>query len=87
VVVYGLDWVATVPPTVALCNEVFGRDKGTVVFGWVFAAHQIGAAVAASAAGALRTALGDYLVAFLSASALCLVAALITQAVRRPALA
>jgi MFS family permease len=85
VVVYGLDWVATVPPTVALSHEVFGREKGTVVFGWVFAAHQLGAAAAASAAGAIRTALGDYLVAFVSGAALCLVAALVTQAVRRPA--
>jgi len=84
VVVYGLDWVATVPPTVALSNEVFGREKGTVVFGWVFAAHQLGAAAAASAAGAIRTELGDYLVAFVSGAALCLVAALITQAIRRP---
>jgi predicted MFS family arabinose efflux permease len=84
VVVYGLDWVATVPPTVALCHEVFGREKGTVVFGWVFAAHQLGAAAAASAAGFLRTVLGDYLVAFLSAAALCAVAALITQGIRRP---
>jgi MFS family permease len=85
VVVYGLDWVATVPPTVALCHEVFGREKGTVVFGWVFASHQLGAAAAASAAGFLRTQLGDYLVAFLSAAALCAVAALITQGIRRPA--
>jgi MFS family permease len=85
VVVYGLDWVATVPPTVALSNEVFGREKGTVVFGWVFAAHQLGAAAAASAAGAVRTELGDYLVAFLSGAALCVVAALVTQAIRRPA--
>ena len=84
VVVYGLDWVATVPPTVALCHEVYGRERGTVVFGWVFASHQLGAAAAASAAGALRTALGDYLVAFLAAAALCAVAALITQGIRRP---
>ncbi|HEV7657402.1 MAG TPA: MFS transporter [Mycobacteriales bacterium] len=83
VVVYGLDWVATVPPTVALCHELFGREKGTVVFGWVFAAHQLGAAVAASAAGAVRTEFGDYLVAFVSGAALCLVAALITQGIRR----
>jgi len=83
VVVYGLDWVATVPPTVALCNEVYG-ERGPVVFGWVFAAHQFGAALAASAAGYARTALGDYLVAFLAASALCLVAALVTQVVRAP---
>jgi MFS family permease len=84
VVVYGLDWVATVPPTVALANEVFGRDHGPVVFGWVFTAHQLGAAVAASAAGAVRTELGDYVVAFLAAAALCAVAATITQAVRGP---
>jgi predicted MFS family arabinose efflux permease len=84
VVVYGLDWVATVPPTVALTTEVFGRERGPVVFGWVFASHQIGAAIAAVAAGAIRTELGDYLVAFLSAAALCLVAALITQVIRAP---
>ena len=84
VVVYGLDWVATVPPTVALCQEIWGRERGTVVFGWVFAAHQLGAAAAASAAGAARTALGDYLLTFLVAAALCVVAALITQGVRRP---
>jgi len=84
VVIYGLDWVATVPPTVALCTEVFGRERGPIVFGWVFASHQIGAAVAATAAGAVRTALGDYLVAFLAAASLCLVAALITQVVRAP---
>ena len=50
VVIYGLDWVATVPPTVALCRQAFGRS-GTVVFGWVFASHQIGAAIASVAAG------------------------------------
>ena len=81
---YGLDWVATVPPTVALCREHFG-ENGAIVFGWVFASHQIGAALAASAAGFVRTALGDYLVAFLAAAALCAVAALITQLVPRPA--
>jgi sugar phosphate permease len=84
VVIYGLDWVATVPPTVALCTEVYGRERGPIVFGWVFASHQIGAAVAATAAGAIRTALGDYLVAFLAAASLCLIAALITQVVRSP---
>src|SRR5256885_10844731 len=47
---YGLDWVATVPPTVALCREYFGAS-GPVVFGWVFASHQVGAAFAATAAG------------------------------------
>jgi MFS family permease len=73
IVFYGLDWVATVPPTVALCRKEFGAD-GAVVFGWVFASHQIGAAVAASAAGVLRTEVGSYDYAWLLAGLLCLVA-------------
>jgi MFS family permease len=82
VLVYGLDWVATVPPTVALVNEVFGRERGPVVFGWIFAAHQVGAAFAAWAAATVRTATGTYLLAFLVAAGLCAVAAGITQVVR-----
>jgi MFS family permease len=74
IVFYGLDWVATVPPTVALATTVFGKQKGAVVFGWIFAAHQFGAATAAFAAGALRTWLGDYQVTFISAGLLCLIA-------------
>jgi MFS family permease len=84
VLIYGLDWVATVPPTIALTNEVFGRELGPVVFGWVFAAHQLGAALVAWAAASVRTVTGDYLIAFLSAAALCMVAAGITQIVRAP---
>jgi len=71
---YGLDWVATVPPTVALCREHFG-DRGAVVFGWVFASHQVGAAVAASGAGLVRDRLGEYDMAWLIAGALAVVAA------------
>jgi len=74
IVFYGLDWVATVPPTVALAGQVFGKQRGTIIFGWVFAAHQFGAAMAAFAAGALRTWLGDYQVTFVTAGLLCLVA-------------
>ena len=74
IVFYGLDWVATVPPTIALSSGVLGRASGGIVFGWVFASHQLGAAFAASAAGALRTELGDYQVAFISAGLLCLIA-------------
>jgi MFS family permease len=70
---YGLDWVATVPPTVTLCREYFGA-RGAVVFGWVFASHQIGAAVAATAAGMVRDRLGDYDWAWYSAGALALLA-------------
>ncbi len=78
---YGLDWVATVPPTVTLCRELFG-DRGTLVFGWVFASHQIGAGAAAWAAGALRTSLGTYDLAWYGAGALCLVAAGLSLSVR-----
>jgi sugar phosphate permease len=74
VVFYGLDWVATVPPTVRLVADRFGRERVGPVFGWVFAAHQFGGSLAAFGAGALHTWLGDYLVAFMTAGALCLVA-------------
>ncbi|WP_018654768.1 MFS transporter [Actinomadura flavalba] len=86
VIFYGLDWVATVPPTIALTREVFGPSAGTVVFGWVFAAHQLGAAVAASLAGLLRTSLGAYTVAWWGAAVLCLVAAVLSRTIGRPAL-
>ena len=75
VVFYGLDWVATVPPTVRLTGEIFGKANVGIMFGWIFAAHQFGAAFAAFAAGALRNWLGDYQVAFTSAGLLCLLAA------------
>jgi len=74
---YGLDWVATVPPTVTLCREYYG-DRGPVVFGWVFASHQIGAAAAASAAGLLRDQLGTYNAAWYGAGALAVLASLLS---------
>jgi predicted MFS family arabinose efflux permease len=74
-VFYGLDWIATVPPTVRLTGEVFGREKASIVFGWVVAAHQVGAAFAAYTAGALRTSFGSYAPAFIGAGVLCLIAA------------
>ena len=82
VVIYGLDWVATVPPTVALCRQAFG-DVRHVVFGWVFASHQIGAAIASVAAGVARDRTGTYTVAWFSAALLCVVAAVISLRVRR----
>jgi len=81
VVVYGLDWVATVPPTIALCREYFG-DRAAIVFGWVFASHQVGAAFAATAAGLVRDAMGTYTYAWLGGAALCLVATVFSYAVR-----
>jgi MFS family permease len=84
VVVYGLDWVATVPPTAALCREAFG-EAGSVVFGWVFAAHQIGAAVVSVGAGVIRDTTGQYTMAWVGAACLCLVAAFVSTRVGRPA--
>lgn len=82
IVVYGLDWVATVPPTAALCREIFG-DQGTIVFGWVFAAHQIGAAAAALGAGVIRDTFGEYTYAWWGGAALCAIAAVMSVIVRR----
>ena len=82
VVIYGLDWVATVPPTAMLCREVFG-EQGTIVFGWVFASHQIGAALASVGAGIIRDVTGTYTAAWLGAAALCVVAATVSANVRR----
>jgi sugar phosphate permease len=82
IIFYGLDWVATVPPTIALCRNYFGV-KTPVVFGWVFASHQLGAAVAAAGAGWLRDLQGDYDLAFYLASGLCGVAALLCLNVRK----
>ncbi len=72
---YGLDWVATVPPTVRLTADAFGRENVGVMFGWIFASHQIGAALAATFAGTVRTYLGDYIIAFLLSGTICLLAA------------
>ena len=85
VVLYGLDWVATVPPTVALCRQCFGVERAGVVFGWVFASHMIGAGVSAWIAGATREATGSYDVAWIVAGVLCLVAALASALVPRGA--
>ena len=82
VVIYGLDWVATVPPTVALAREVFGKD-GPIVFGWIFAAHQIGAAIAATTAGVVRDSFGSYTPAWLGAAGLCAIAAIVSASISR----
>lgn len=82
IVIYGLDWVATVPPTAALCREAFG-ERGTIVFGWVFASHQIGAAVAALGAGVIRDQLGTYTWAWWGGAALCAIAAVLSVVVRQ----
>jgi sugar phosphate permease len=76
VIFYGLDWVATVPPTLVLSRIVLGPNRGTIVYGWVFVAHQIGASVAALGAAILRVQFGDYAIAFYISAAMCIVAAL-----------
>jgi len=81
VVLYGLDWVATVPPTVALCRECFGVERAGVVFGWVFASHMIGAGVSAWFAGWTRELTGAYDVAWIVAGVLCLAAAVASAVV------
>ena len=75
IVFYGLDWVATVPPTVALCRQHFGPEKAGIVFGWVFASHMVGAGIAASYAGWVRQEAGDYFAAWMTAGGLCIGAA------------
>ncbi len=87
-VFYGLDWVATVPPTVRLTAERFGAERSNVTFGWIFAAHQLGAATAAFGAGASRTELSTYLPALYVAGVACVIAAalVVTLAPSRPRL-
>jgi len=73
IIFYGLDWVATVPPTVLLCRQVLGADKGAVIYGWVFAAHQVGGSIAAFGAALLRVKFGDYASAFYITGILCVI--------------
>lgn len=73
IIFYGLDWVATVPPTVVLCRQVLGPEKGALIYGWVFAAHQIGGALAAYGAAVLRIKFGDYAAAFYITGVMCLI--------------
>ncbi len=82
-VFYGLDWIATVPPTLKLTTDAFGREKAGVVFGWIFMGHQLGAASIAYTAGVIRTSLNTYVPAFMLAGALCLVAAGLALSIHR----
>jgi predicted MFS family arabinose efflux permease len=82
-VFYGLDWIATVPPTLKLATDAFGKDDAPIVYGWVFASHQVGAGIVALGAGIIRTTMGDYRLAFEASGMLCLVAALLALAINR----
>ena len=83
---YGLDWIATVPPTVKIAADRFGREKVGLVFGWVFAGHQLGAATAAYGAGLSRTELSSYLPAFFVAGAFCLLASILAITLKKSGL-
>ena len=77
VIFYGLDWVATVPPTILLCRTVLGPERATVVYGWVFAAHQIGGSIAALGAAVARVKFGDYALAFYTSGIACLLVSMV----------
>jgi hypothetical protein len=81
-VFYGLDWIATVPPTLRLATDAFGPVRAPVMFGWIAAGHQVGAALTALTAGWVRATFGDYQMAFWGSGALCLVAAILALQLR-----
>ncbi|MYT23102.1 MFS transporter, partial [Streptomyces sp. SID7760] len=82
IIFYGLDWVATVPPTIALCREHYGEDSA-IVFGWVLASHQVGAALVAFLGGLARDAFGSYDLVWYASGAMCAMAALMAMVIRR----
>jgi sugar phosphate permease len=84
-ILFGLDYIATVPPTVALVADRFGRRNVGIVYGWVFAAHMVGAALAAWVAGIVRESAGDYSAAFVAAGWVAIVAGVVALGIRRPA--
>jgi len=84
-VFYGLDWIATVPPTVRLTTEAVGVRDAPIAFGWIVASHQIGAGVGALGAGVIRSSLTTYTPAWMVAGAICLLAAVIVLRIGRRA--
>ncbi|MDE2591853.1 MAG: MFS transporter [Actinomycetales bacterium] len=86
IVFYGLDWIATVPPTVELCRRHFGVANSGLIYGWVFASHMVGAAIASAFAGWIRQFQGDYFIAWIVAGVLCLGAAAYSTSLRKPVL-
>src|SRR5207249_1877681 len=83
-VLFGLSFVATVPPTTALTADLFGRRSIAFLFGWIFLAHQVGAALGSLAGGLLYEQTGDYLLAFFSSALACFAAAAMVLAIRSP---
>jgi hypothetical protein len=83
---FGLDWIATIPPTLKLTNQVFGDRDAPIIFGWIAAGHQAGAASAALFAGLVRQIEGGYLYAFVAAGVMALVAAVMSLTIARASL-
>jgi predicted MFS family arabinose efflux permease len=84
IIFFGLDWVATVPPTVRLAADAFGKQSG-IVYGWIFASHQLGAATAAFGGGMLHSLFGDYELTFLLAGAFCITASGLVMMIQKTA--
>ena len=82
-VFYGLDWIATVPPTLKLTTNRFGRLRAPMMFGWIFTGHQLGASLIAFVAGIIRTSSGSYDTAFISSGILCIIAAVMVLFIGR----
>lgn len=82
-VFYGLDWIATVPPTIRLASDFFGKERGAIIYGWVFAAHQVGSGVAAFLGGYFYEIFHSYTMTFISAGVLCIVATLFVLSVKK----
>ena len=80
---YGLDWIATVPPTIGLTRQRFGIQNSAMMYGWMVAAHQVGAAVAAYSGGVIYNVFGSYQWAFLLAGAFCFLASLFVIAIKK----
>ncbi|UKK95979.1 MFS transporter [Brevibacillus brevis] len=87
IVFYGLDWVATVPPTLKLTTDIFGKQQSGILFGWILAAHQLGAAVAAYGGGVIYSMLNSYFIMFIIAGIFCLIASVMVMRIGRNALA
>jgi sugar phosphate permease len=81
-VIYGLDWFATVAPTIAITADTFGKRSVGIIYGWIFVFHQVGGAVAATAAGAVRVTMGQYHYAFLAGGLMAIVAACLALSIR-----
>ncbi|MCX7175380.1 MAG: MFS transporter [Proteobacteria bacterium] len=82
-VFYGLDWLATVPPTLRIATDIFGKRDAAVIFGWIFVGHQLGAGFAAFGSGAVRSIVGNYTSSFLAAGMMCALAALAVLLIAR----